>query len=248
MWLSSCQEPDHNTINTFRSKHLENTINQIFTQIVMMPVEIGHLSPDVAYIDGTKMESRANRYTFVWLKTVEKNRAKLETKIRKIPEYIEKGIMQDNLPDNEPPWPINSEELHNRIAQINRENRTKAEQKEIKILENKYLPKFQEYEKRLDIPGYSNSYSKTDPDATFMHLKDDHMQNGQLKPAFSQQISTENQFITHFDFFSNPADFFTFKLFINGFEKRYGKKPKKCCADSGYGSEENYDFMQISDI
>jgi hypothetical protein len=54
--------------------------------------------------------------------------------------------------------------------------------------------------------------------------------------------------IIHFDFFQNPADFFTFKPFINGFEKRYGKKPNKCCADLGYGSEENYDFMKISDI
>jgi hypothetical protein len=68
-----------------------------------MPVDPGHLTLEVSYADGTKIESLANRYTFVWRKTVEKNRAKLEVKIRKVPEYIDEGILQDNLPGNEPP-------------------------------------------------------------------------------------------------------------------------------------------------
>jgi hypothetical protein len=119
-------------------------------------------------------------------------------------------------------------------------------------LEKKHLPKLEEYEKHLETLGNRNSYSKTDPDATFMHLKDDHIQNGQLKPAYNLQIGTENQFITHYDFFSNPTDFLTYKPFINGmierFEGNFGKVLKKAVADSGYGSEENYDFMEINDI
>jgi hypothetical protein len=252
MWLAGGLEPDHNTVNRFRSKHLKNTINEIFTQVVTMLVEMGYLTLDVAYIDGTKMESRANRYTFVWRKTVEKNKAKLEAKIRKVLEYIDEGIMQDNQPDGEPPTPINSEELKKCIAEINRENRSKEEQKEIKTLENKHLPKLEECEKHLETLGNRNSYSKTDPDATFMHLKDDHMQNGQLKPAYNLQIGSENQFISHFDFFPNPTDFLTFKPFVNGFKERFqenfGNVLKKAVADSGYGSEENYGFMEINDI
>jgi transposase len=65
MWLAGGLEPDHNTVNRFHSRHLKDTINEIFTQVVTMPVEMGYLSLDVAYIDGTKIESRANRYTFV---------------------------------------------------------------------------------------------------------------------------------------------------------------------------------------
>ncbi|OJV35084.1 MAG: hypothetical protein BGO29_09700 [Bacteroidales bacterium 36-12] len=252
MWLSGGLEPDHNTINRFRSKHLKDTVNDIFTQVVTMLVEMGYLSLEVAYIDGTKMESRANRYTFVWRKTVEKNKAKLEVKIRKILEYIDEGIMQDNQPDDEPPTPINSEDVKKRIAEINRENRSREEEKAIKTLENKFLPKLEEYEKHLETLGNRNSYSKTDPDATFMHLKDDHMQNGQLKPAYNLQIGTENQFISHFSFFPNPTDFLTFKPFVNGFrerfEKNFEKVLKKAVADSGYGSEENYDFMEMNDI
>lgn len=121
MWLSGNQIPDHNTINRFRSSHLKNTIHEIFNQVVVMLVDMGYLSLEVIYVDDTKLESRANRYTFVWRKTVEKNKAKLEAKILKVFEMVEQGIAQDNQPEDEPPTPIDSEELKTRIAQINRE-------------------------------------------------------------------------------------------------------------------------------
>ncbi len=248
MWLSGNQTPDHNTINRFRSSHLKNTIHEIFTQVVVMLVDMGYLSLEMIYVDGTKLESRANRYTFVWRKTVEKNKAKLEAKIRKVLEMVEQGIAQDNQPEDEPPTPIDSEELKTRIAQINRENRSKDEQKAIKTLENKHLPKLEEYEKHLETLGNRNSYSKTDPDATFMHMKEDHMMNGQLKPAYNVQIGTENQFFTHYDFYPNPTDTLTYIPFMKGFNQRYGCFPKKAVADSGYGSEENYEFMEAFDI
>ncbi|NMB50481.1 MAG: transposase [Bacteroidales bacterium] len=82
MWLSGGQQPDHNTINRFRSCRLKENIHRIFTQVVVMPVNMGYLSLDVIYVDGTKTESRANRYTFVRKKTVEKNKAKPEEKNR----------------------------------------------------------------------------------------------------------------------------------------------------------------------
>ncbi len=219
MWLSDNQTPDHNTINRFRSSHLKDTIHQIFTQVVVILVDMGYLSLDVIYVDGTKLESRANRYTFVWCKSVEKNKAKLAAKIRKVLEMGEEGIAQDNQPDDEPPTPINSEELKKRIAQINQQNRSKEEKKSIKTLEDKYLPKLQEYEKHLKTLGKRNSYSKTDPDATFMRMKEDHMMNGQLKPAYNVQIGTENQFFTHYDFYPNPTDTLTFIPFVIGFHK-----------------------------
>ena len=248
MWLSGNQTPDHNTINRFRSSHLKDTIHEIFTQVVVMLVDMGYLSLEVIYVDGTKLESRANRYTFVWRKTVEKNKAKLEAKIRKVLELVEQGIAQDNQPEDEPPTPIDSEDLKRRIAQINRENRSKEEQKAINTLKDKHLPKLEEYEKHLETLGKRNSYSKTDPDATFMHMKEDHMMNGQLKPAYNVQIGTENQFFTHYNFYPNPTDTLTYIPFMKGFHERYGFFPKKAVADSGYGSEENYEFMEINDI
>jgi len=202
----------------------------------------------VVYVDGTKIESRANRYTFVWRKSVEKYKARLEEKIRKILELVEEGIAGDNQPDGEPPTPINSEELKKRVAELNRENRAREASKAIKALKNKHLPKLQEYEKHLGTMGNRNSYSKTDPAATFMRMKEDHMKNGQLKPAHNIHISTENQFYTHYDFFANPTDTLTLIPFLNGFGQRYDKFPAKNVADAGYGSEENYEFMEKNQI
>ncbi|WP_313380450.1 IS1182 family transposase [Proteiniphilum saccharofermentans] len=248
MWLSGNQTPDHNTINRFRSSHLKDTIHEIFTQVVTMLVSMEYLSLESAYIDGTKIESRANRYTFVWRKSVEKNKARLEEKIRRVLELVEEGIAQDNLPEDEPPRPVNSEELKERIARINRENRSREQQKAIRTLEDKHLPKLEEYEKHLEVMGERNSYSKTDNAATFMRLKDDHMQNGQLKPAYNVQIATQNQFFTHYDIFPNPGDTLTLKPFLDGFRERHGKYPAKAVADSGYGSEENYGFLEQNHI
>lgn len=248
MWLSGNQTPDHNTINRFRSSHLKDSIHEVFTQVVVMLVEMGCLSLEVAYVDGTKIESRSNRYTFVWRKSIEKYKDRLEERIHKILGMIEEGIAGDNNPDDDPPTPFNSEEIKRRVAQINRENRSKEEQKAIKTLENKLLPKLEEYERDLDTLANRNSYSKTDTDATFMRMKEDHMLNGQLKPAYNVQISTENQFISHYDFYPNPTDTLTLIPFLNSFENRYNILPGKVVADSGYGSEENYEFMQENDI
>lgn len=248
MWLSGNQTPDHNTINRFRSSHLKDSIHEIFTQVVVMLVEMGCLSLEVAYVDGTKIESRSNRYTFVWRKSIEKYKERLEERIHKILGMIEEGIAGDNSPEDDPPTPFNSEEIKKRVAQINRENRSKEEQRAIKTLENKLLPKLEEYERHLDTLGNRNSYSKTDSDATFMRMKEDHMLNGQLKPAYNVQISTENQFISHYDFYPNPTDTLTLIPFLNSFGNRYSILPGKVVADSGYGSEENYEFMQDNDI
>ncbi len=246
MWLSGMQTPDHNTINRFRPSRLKDTVHAIFTRVALMLVDMGYLTLNEAFIDGTKIESRANRYTFVWRKSVEKNRRKLGEKIRRIPEQIEEGIAQDDNPDDEPPAPIDSEELKRRVAEINRENRPKEELKAIKAIEDKHLPKLQEYGQKLKVLGGRGGYSKTDTGATFMRMKEDHMTNGQLKPAYNLQISTENQFYTHYDFFPNPTDHFTFIPFSRGFESRYGFLPKNAVADSGYGSEESYEFMEAN--
>ncbi len=248
MWLSGDQQPNFRTVNNFRSLRLKDNIHGLFVQVVYMLVEMGYITLKEIYTDGTKIESKANRYTFVWRKSVERYKERLEAKVRGILSQIEEGIAQDNEPDDEPPAPINSKELKKRIAAINKENKTKKELKQITDLQNKHLPKLEEYEQKLEVMGDRNSYSKTDTDATFMRMKDDHMRNGQLKPAYNEQIGTENQFITHYDFYHNPGDTLTLIPFLEGFQKCYNKLPEKICADSGYGSEENYAYMEEKDI
>ena len=248
LWLSGKQFPDFRTINDFRSKRLRDQINTIFSKVVVMLVELGYVSLDVQYIDGTKIEAASNRYTFVWRKSVERNKLKLESKIRNIIKQIEKGIKEDNRAADETPTPINSNELKEKIRELNADQkRSREEEKQIKEL-TKHQAKLQEYEQHMDTLGQRNSYSKTDPDATFMRMKEDHMGNGQLKPAYNVQISTENQFITNFGIYQSPGDTSTFNDYLDSFEEKYDRQSTEVVADSGYGSEQNYDYMETKGI
>jgi len=92
--------------------------------------------------------------------------------------------------------------------------------------------------------GDRNSYSKTDPDATFMRMKEDYMRNGQLKPGYNVQISTNNQIIGHYSIHQDQTDTKTLQPHLLSFQKQYGFMPRELTADAGYGSEENYEFME----
>ena len=255
MWLSGQSTPDFRTINYFRGHRLKDEVDSLFTSIVKMLVELGHVSLQKQYIDGTKIESVANRYTFVWKRSVEKNKAKLEEKIQKVLAEIHAHIKTDNEDINTPDTgvAINSEELSRRISELNeavnqKGNISKEAIKQIKKIDKELLPKLKEYEQKLETLGERNSYSKTDPDATFMRLKDDHLQNGQTKPAYNPQISSENQIITHFSIHQSPDDTTTLEKHLDGFEQRYEVQSKEVVGDAGYGSEENYEIMESKDI
>lgn len=248
LWLSGKQFPDFRTINDFRGKRLKNHIHHIFSKVVIMLVELGYVSLDVQYIDGTKIESASNRYTFVWRKSVERNKGRLQGKINQVIRQIEKGIQQDNHLDDPNPTPINSKELKEKIRELNNSEKMDREQKmQVKELE-KLKAKLQEYEKHLDALGDRNSYSKTDPDATFMRMKQDHMGNSQLKPAYNVQISTQDQFVTNFGIYQSAGDTSTLEHHLDGFEEKYDCQSAEVVADSGYGSEQNYDYMENKEI
>ena len=252
MYISGNSTPDFRTINDFRGKILKNHIQKLFAEVVKILVEMGYVSLDIQYIDGTKIEAKSNRYTFVWKGSIEKYKEKLEVKISKVLSDIENAIQSDNQDINseELPKNINSEELREKLSVLNKKLKepTKKQMKELQKLQDEHLPKLEKYEKDLKILGNRNSYSKTDQDATFMRLKDDHMQNGQLKPAYNTQISTENQFITHVSIHQTPGDTTTLESHLTGFEKTYEKQSKEVVADAGYGSEENYEMLEGKDI
>lgn len=246
MWLAGNSTPDFRTINYFRGKRLKNQIHQLFSEVVKLLQELDFVSLDMQYIDGTKIESAANRYSFVWRKSTEKHKAKLEEKIKTVLQEIDAQIKTDNKEANQESLQnIDTALLKEKLAELNTKLKQspKAVAKQIEVLQNEHLPRLEKYEKQLEILGDRNSYSKTDTDATFMRLKDDHMQNGQLKPAYNAQISTEEQFITHYSIYQTAGDTTTLESHLNGFESAYNKQSKDVIADAGYGSEENYEMM-----
>ena len=94
IWLAGYEQPDFITINRFRNR-VRKEIDNVFTQLVLILNAKGLVALDVEYIDGTKIESKANKYTFVWRKTVEKNRAKLMEKIKVLLSQVDDAIAQD---------------------------------------------------------------------------------------------------------------------------------------------------------
>lgn len=252
MWLSGNSLPDYRTINYFRGKRLKGHIQILFAEVVRLMAEMGLVSLDIQYIDGTKIESASNKYTFVWKKTVEKNKKKLEVKIASILSDIDMTIKKDNIECGapKPEQTIDSITLQRKIDELNRRvsDLTKSQKKDLKKLQVEHVVRLERYEKQLEILGDRNSYSKTDPDATFMRMKDDHMKNGQLKAAYNIQISTENQFLTNFSLHRRPGDTATLIPHLEQFKNLYCKQSKKAVTDAGYGSEQNYEYSESEQI
>lgn len=246
MWLSGMQTPDFRTINIFRSKRLAGKFDKIFTQIVLLLAEENLVTLKVQYIDGTKIESVANKYTFVWKGSTEKNKAKLEANVKAVLEAAEQALAIENAEEQQE---LTSEEMSRRADRILEKMdedgiSDKKLRRSVEKVKSESAPKQKEYESKLEILGDRNSYSKTDPDATFMRMKEDAMNNGQTKPGYNVQISTENQFITNYGIFWRPNDQGTFIPYITSFSDRYGVQSEEICADSGYGSEQNYAHME----
>ena len=246
MWLAGMKRPDFRTINYYRGKRLKEGFDTVFTQVVRLLHEEGFVSLKVQYIDGTKIESVANKYTFVWRGSVEKYDARLKAKTEALLRQIEQNHAIENQ-ENPAPEELTAEEVAERVERIREkvdaDNLSKEERKALKQIETDAVPRMNRYKEQLETMGPRNSYSKTDPDATFMRMKEDAMLNGQLKPGYNVQISTENQFITNFGIYQRPTDTLTMISYLESFKARYGMHSEEIIADSGYGSEENYEYM-----
>ena len=226
--------PDHTTISRFRTGRCMGVVEDLFYQYIRKLEEWGATDHETVFIDGTKLESRAGRYTFVWKKSVEKYLEKVKEDV-----FAATGIRTlSELRDH----------LECRKEQISFVHgighRKSAAQKEWEALKG-LSDRWESYEYSLGIMGDSrNSYSKTDHDATFMRMKEDHMRNGQLKPAYNVQVAVNSEFITGIDAFSNRTDFGTLQPFLRTMQRFHEAKYEEVTADSGYESLDNYLFLE----
>ncbi|MCE6993200.1 transposase, partial [Dyadobacter sp. CY323] len=210
----------------------------------------GYLSIEEVFTDGTKIEANANKYTFVWKKAIATNKEKMKKQLADIWKYAQSvAASEDNLPEPPDLTTINKEKVQDTVDTLNKvlgkkENIDKKMKAKLGYVTKHYPANIARYEEHEAILGERNSYSKTDPDATFMKLKEDHMQNGQLKPAYNVQISTSNQFIVNYSIHPNTTDTNTLASHLEQHEKSFGAAPKSLTADAGYGSEENYTLLE----
>jgi len=253
MWLSGMSYPDHNTINRFRIDRLKGVLKEVFSQVVLLLVEKGIINLKEAYLDGTKIEANANRYTFVWGRSISKSKERIKKQLDELWNYAE-SVAREELENNEPDSfeKIDQESVRRTIESIDKALKGKPVNKEVKQKLNyarKNWPEnLKKYEQQEKILGNRNSYSKTDPDATFMRMKEDHMLNGQLKPGYNWQISTENQYILGYTIHQTTNDTTTLQSHMESLKENLGKMPDTLVADAGYGSEENYEYLENNDV
>ena len=255
MWLLGMKKPDHNTINRFRSEKLSGVLKQIFSQIVLLLQQEGIVSlKEAVFTDGTKIESASNRYTFVWGKSIKKSREKMKAQLDELWGYAQ-SIASEELKDTAPLGysEINPEKVKETIAKINaaledKEDVDKKVKQKLNYAKKHWPENLTMYNEQEKLLAGRNSMSKTDPDATFMRMKEDHMLNGQLKPAYNLQISTQEQFILNYSLHQTSTDYGTLPSHIAEYEALYNEKPKAVVADAGYGSDENYGILQQKGI
>jgi transposase len=253
MWLSGMTYPDHNTINRFRSDRLKGVLKEVFCQVVLLLVEQGIITLKEAYLDGTKIEANANRYTFVWGRSIIKSKERIRKQLDELWAYAE-SIAREELENNEPDSfeKIDQESVRRTIECIDRALKGKLVDKKVKqkldYARKNWPENLKKYEHQEKTLGKRNSYSKTDPDATFMRMKEDHMLNGQLKPGYNWQISTENQIILGYSIHQTTNDTNTLQPHLESLKETLGKMPDVLIADAGYGSEENYKYLDDNDV
>ena len=250
--LEGMPAPDHATIARFISLHFSACAKVLLAQMSDLLYLLGEISGKTIFIDGTKIESAANKYTFVWKRAITKNQARLYTKLTSFVAECEelygiRTVYHDQISIHtlkRLKKQLCRVKVQEGIVFVHGIGRRKTQlQKSLEQLDQ-YLEKLKEYTKKLYTLGDRNSYSKTDPDATFMRMKEDAMLNGQLKPAYNIQHGVDSEYITWIDISPRPTDTCTLIPFLKDMESHLGFKYSEIVADAGYESEENYLFIE----
>jgi transposase len=290
MWLSGNQQPDFRTLNRFRSEVVKDVIEDIFTSVLELLIAEKYIKLENYFVDGTKMEANANKYSWVWGKNTQRYKKLLREKVGELILQIEQVNAEEDAEYGERDLEemgseevLDSHQLVEKIQELNRRLKARSDkpqepkadprpqepsakgeekppqlkkkrgrkgktklqkaQEALKKLAEDCLPRQKKYEEQERKLGGRNSYSKIDVDATFMRMKEDYMKNGQLKPGYNLQMGTEGQFVVGFSVHQRPGDPGCLVPHLKGVKEKLGRLPKNIIADSAYGSEENYAYL-----
>ena len=259
--LDGMKTPSFATFGNLIRNELTDSIEQIFEDINSYIFAKDHVDLQHTYIDGTKIEANANRYTWVWKKSCVKNRQKVFDKIsllidamnREVLGYL--GIKFEKREAYAVDYVSELLTMYKETTGLDetsfvsgRGHRKSIRQKQYEEL-HEYLERLKSYAYHIETCGEErNSYSKTDLEATFMRMKEDHMLNGQLKPAYNVQIAVENYFIVHGYVSSDRTDYNTLIPVLEKHKNAFGSILEEVTADSGYCSEKNLLYLKRNEI
>jgi transposase len=264
MWISGNSRPDFRTINRFRGEVLRAVMEEIFASVLELLIEEGYVKLEHYFLDGTKIEANAGKYTYVWAKSTKRYQGQLQEKVRQLLDEIERVNEEEeeeygdrDLEELGEERTIDAERLEKKVQELNEilkrklgggdEEPGESEKKlakMVKTLKEDCLPRQKKYEEQERTLQGRSSYSKTDEDATFMHMKNDPLRKGQPKPAYNIQVGTEDQFVVGFSVHQRPGDNGCLIPHLEKLKAQLGRLPEKVVADAGYGSEENYGYLE----
>lgn len=241
IWLLDGEPaPSYRAICRFRSEVLSECGEEIFYEVVGNLHGLGEITYEHLFVDGTKIEANANKYSFVWQKSTSKYEKRVESKLEKLLWKLNSkyGVLNQT-----------ADELLATLRKrcetpfVHGRGKRKSElQKEIEQLSELLFRKTKYAAYQETFKG-RNSFSKTDPDATFMHMKEDHMRNSQLKPGYNIQFAVEGEYITGVDISSERSDQLTLIPLLNRMEL-HGVSYGDVTCDAGYESQENYTYFE----
>ena len=302
IWLTRGKKPKRDAFYEFKGKKLTSDIlDDLNYQFMRRLQKEGLVTLKELFIDGTKIEANANRYTFVWRGSINYHLSGLLDSIDKLySDY--NSFLQDNGFGEK--YELGNAQMFvidgiDKVRDIIEKNRKRKITKHKKLSNNCIIeidncsplellklqknlmtiadgegiafvngkgerkPKLQQLYEELEhcgqrLMGYKecfkimgkdrNSYSKTDLEATFMRMKEDHMLNGQLKPAYNVQIAVENYFIVHGYVSNDRTDYNTLIPVLEKHKKVFGEVLEEVTADSGYCSEKNLLYLKENKI
>jgi len=253
MWLSGGQTPDFRTLNDFRGKRMKGVIEEVFSAVVEQLVAKGYVKLENYFVDGSKIEADANKHKVVW----EKRRKRYEQNVREqIKELLlvieaenEKEEAEYGEKDLESKGGDSSGEetaqaLKETVQALNERlkgERNKATRAAFKKLKTDCLPRLEKYEEQQRVLAGRKSYSKTDPEATCMRMKEDRgAEKAWPKPAYNVQLGTEGQFVVGYSVHNHSSD----PICLTPHLDQLKHLPKRIVADAAYGSEENYAYLE----
>ena len=251
--LTKGQKPQRDVFYDFNKWKLTGEIlDDLHYQFLRRLQKEGLITLESLFVDGTKIEANANRYTFVWRGSINYHLAGLLDTIDALYTKYNTLIEIDHCS------PLELLQLQTNLIKI-----AKGEGITFTIGKGKRKPELQQLHEEIEACGERllkykecyevmgtdwNSYSKTDVAATFMRMKEDHMKNEQLKPAYNVQIAVENYFIIHTYISNDLTDYNTLIPVLEKHRNAFGRYPKEATADSGYCSEKNLLYLKANKI
>jgi len=262
IYITHGEKPSHMAFQRFIHDDLTESIEDIFYALNKWIEKKDDINTDILFIDGTKYEANANKMSFVWMNATKKFRARCWRKVMdelvKLNRYCEENSINVRfsiLKEISPDYLMKVCETIEKIAEengiefVNGKGKRKTELQRMYDNFKDYAVKMYKYQIHFDIAGNRNSFSKTDPDATFMHMKYDYYNHTNVfKPGYNVQMGISDGYIRHVYTSSDANDLHTYIPFMESYYRAYGEYPSKTPADAGYGSYDNYYFCKLNRI